>query len=295
MEKKYLRPLILSLILLIIIILIIFIIISFKDEKKGKIKKETEGFEYTDDVVSSTEMVDLKIPSVAFYVYEVINQLPYSALSDEVMLNILDEYYISYYNINEQNIKQYTEEYINKNFIIKSIKYSMKYDDSLYMIFVECEDDYNFVIKYSPNTNKYKIFLNNFTKEQDYNDFISNKLLDILDNSYVQGNKYNYFEPIYDSEEFIYEYYSIIKKYDFDYLYNNIISEDTRSKYSYDTILSIYNDESSFFKSSEVYSVNMLPKDDGYKVYTFIDSGMVKYTLTENSYFNFNISLEIVN
>ena len=81
-------------------------------------------------------MVDLKIPSVAFYVYEVINQLPYSALSDEVMLNILDEYYISYYNINEQNIKQYTEEYINKNFIIKSIKYSMKYDDSLYMIFV---------------------------------------------------------------------------------------------------------------------------------------------------------------
>ena len=240
----------------------------------------------------ATEIYDFNDPMIAFYAYDVINQLQYNAYSIDVMLAILDEEYISYYNITRENINDYIDQYINKEYVINTITCASTYDNSLYVIFVNCEDNAQFIIKYSATTNKYKLYLDNYLEDYGYDNFINNNLKNILDNSYVQGNKYNYIEPKINDDEYINEYFDMLSKYDFNYIYENIFDDNTKNIYSYDELLNIYNDENSFFKNNNLYSISSVFNDNGFKTYSFTDSLLKKYNIIENKYFDFKISIK---
>ena len=291
MKRKLYIYIIVFLIILLILLAIISIINNINDNQDGKIETE-EAYEYPDSMQNSTEIYDLNYPMIAFYAYDVINQLQYNAYSIDVMLAILDEEYISYYNITRENINDYIDQYINKEYVINTITCASTYDNSLYVIFVNCEDNAQFIIKYSATTNKYKLYLDNYLEDYGYDNFINNNLKNILDNSYVQGNKYNYIEPKINDDEYINEYFDMLSKYDFNYIYENIFDDNTKNIYSYDKLLNIYNDENSFFKNNNLYSISSVFNDNGFKTYSFTDSLLKKYNIIENKYFDFKISIK---
>ena len=289
------RKKIFFLVILIILIssLIIVLINKIDDDQKGKIEKE-EAFEYTEDISNSNEITELKYPNIAWYIYDVFNQLGNNAYSDKVMLNILDEEYLKYYSLDENNISDITSKYINKKYDIEKIEYAATYDNEMYVCFVTCSSGEKFILKYSSISNKYKIYLDNYLNDVGYENFVNNELLDILDNSYVQGNKYNYVESIaYEPNTVVLKYYEMLKNYDFEYIYTNFVSDETKSKYSYDKLNLLYSNEESYFNSNVLNSVDYIPTDDGFRIYSYKDSLLNEYKISENGYFNFKIDINI--
>ena len=285
------KSIIIIIIVLLLLLATLIITTSISNKKKGKITKDIEGLEYTDDIVNTNEVFELQNPSLAFTVYNIIKELQYNANSPEVMMAILDQDYIQHYGLDESNVKEHVKEYIGKALMINKITYAEHFQNTFYVFFVECDNN-EFIIKYSATSNKYKIYLDDYVKEYGKDNYIKNDLLNVLNTARVQGNMYNYCEEVIYEDDFIISYYEMLSEKTFEDIYNNILTEETKAKYSKDELEKIYASEDSFFNNSNVYSLDCLPSENGYKIYTFTDVALNSYTLTENGYFNFTLEIK---
>ncbi len=285
------------LLIMIIVLVLVFVLLAVtqtktKIQEKNELNSTVEFSE--DDLPENTNQVSkLNISSLAFAAYDVINKLQYSAYSKDVMLGILDQEYLDYYNLNESNIDDAMKKYIGKKYEITNIDYAATYDFSMYILFIHCKSGETFIMKYLEASDKYRLFLDNYIEDYGYDKFVSERLKAMLDELAVQGSRYNKLEIVYNPEEFIQKYYTLIyETYDFDSLYNNVLSNDTKEAYSYEQLKNVYEAEDSFFMNPEVYNVTYLPNENGLRKYTFKDSGIREYTLTEDSYFTFKLDIK---
>ena len=287
---------ILIIILLIILFSILFIINRNKNENND-IEIEQKENDDTAINMNDGDIIDepfentvyqLQNPGLAFEAYWAINRLKVSAYSEEAMLEILDDEYLNYYNLDNTNILDKMENYKGKEYNITNIEYM--YYNSTYLCILTCDDGKKFVFKYSDYYKGYTILLDDYINDIGYDKFVNEKA-EIILNEEFKGSQYTVLENIaYTDDEILSNYAMMI--YDFDYVYENIIDDDTKNRYSYEQLYDIYYDDYSLFGAnfSKVDFSKSL-NENGLFTYTFKDLSENTYVLTENAYFDFSLNI----
>lgn len=294
-KKVYLLVAIIVLILLLIILLTILYKKNIDPNRDYDYIDNNDNSNSVDDGTIlpkgefNGEIIKLQNPGLAFEAYWAIQRLNVSSYSEEAMLEILDDEYLNYYNLNQSNIGEKIRPYKDKLYNIVNMEYA--YYGPNYLCIITCDDGKKFLFRYSFNESAYSIFLDDYIEDVGYDEFVSSKLELILKEEF-KANDYTIGEGIVYTDDKILENYKFLME-DFENVYNNILDEETKSKYSYDELKAIFDDEYSLFgdKFSKIELTKTVNENQLF-TYSFRDVNGRNYTLTEINYFNFKVTIK---
>lgn len=294
--KKFL----LVMIILIIVGFIVFFIISNvakqKEEETKNIEFNDENIYYNqndvdDQSVMPTEFSHINNIDLAIEAYYAIKRIGVSAYSKDSMLGMLDDIYISYYNLNDENIEEKISKYKKAEYNIVDIECA-RYD-SIFLCVLTTNNDEKFIYKYDELCKTYTIFLDDYISDIGYENITAENIATMI-NEIPKGSKYTVIDKIAHTNNEIIKFYAFYCE-DFDNLYNKYISAETKEQYSYDQLKNLYNNEYSMFGGDNFNAINYEVKvnEFGLNDYNFKDSNGYRYTISEKSYFDFTIKIDM--
>lgn len=284
-------------ILLIIVICIIIAVVMYVNYIIN-LPEKSYGTEIDKTIeIYDTSFGDLTNIENAFSIFDVFQLMnEYLNMSNDdnknkILYSILDNVYIDYYNVKKNNACEILNEYLNKSFVIKSMKvarisgnYSVFLVDSILG-----EQNYQFIVKLYPGNMNFSIIFPNYVEEYGLENYISNDLT--TDNNTIQDTEYNkYLYKSYTDEEIVKKYSEILSTLNFDYIYKNYIGETTKANYTFDEIKDFYDSEDFYFKRPAIINLESKANDD-YTLYTYMfkDRKMNEYTIAQKNVWDFTI------
>lgn len=291
MNTKIKKRIFIFLTIIIAIMIILLIVFLNNRFEKNKIISKEEAYEFPDEeeVKNSNEIYNYFNRGIYIEIYNILKALSSNIYSSDVMMNILDEEYIDYYKIDKNNIIQKIDAYKNERFNLKNVEYAENLYGDMYIFIVTLEDDQQIIIKYSSESNKYKIFLPDYIKDIGKDAFINEKILKLFD-GYVQGNQFNIGNGLsYTDKTALENYFDIFYDLGFDYVYNNFMSKETKEMYTYSELNDFYFNLLDIFYDSEPIDLTTSKDDNNYTTYSFKDTKHNEYIIHEEGWNKFEI------
>lgn len=289
-----------SLILIGIFILVIIIIIMIVNYYKNLPPKSIGSDIDKSEEIFDTDFRELENIDLYFSVYDTFyNVIDIINSSDneknEKVLELLDEDYIDYYNLNKNNVIDKVKEYMDKKFIIKNILSARTSGNftSYLITAINDEVDCNFIVRVDFSTLSYSIILPNFINDYGYENFVTNNLKVEKSIKSNNNNKFNYL--VLTNEEILEKYSNVLNYFEFEYVYENFIGENTKNNYSKEEIEDLFNNENSYFNRAAFVDLVVTNSSDyDETTYEFKDRKMNEYKITESGNLNLKIDFIIV-
>lgn len=279
MKKR--KQIIFILILFFTVLISIFLIFYFKPNK---------NFNTVSNIYDLNEAYDVKICVNKFYEY----CKDYRNSAPKGIYELLDDEYIKYYNLTEDNLKNKLNDIDSDKLSINTVyKLSQKRNLSLYLIKadqlyknIDKSKEFNILLKINSDNNTFSIFLDDYMKDNNCINFNLgervnmplNKIKKKVNNTFDSSNK-----QIYDNVQDIFSDYQTLCMF-----YN---------KYAYDKILNSDRDEKNhnYLKDNykDIITMKMVYYDktekDGYIEYKVYDNKNINFNFKVISHITYNV------
>lgn len=305
--------------LVIICVIIVTLIMILKDKQQGTDKIRIEDkFESNDTYQADNERikeldnrnkyfaVKKIMEKYIYYIQEmkgIVNSQKYDdtdIMEDGInhLYDILDEEYISEFNVNKSNIQNKIKEYQNYDFEIKKIYMFEKSSNiNIYFVYWKLDNDtLNFLIKTDSKNMTFSVFLGDYMENNKYDYNMNVKDIKISDKS-IEKNDNNQFQYENISDELMATtYISDIKEKILtnpQVLYENYMEDNYKNERfgSLETFEKYINDNKNEFESIETtkYLVN---KYDDYIEYVWLDQFNNYYIIKEKAIMNYTMEFD---
>ena len=266
-----------------------------------EIKQKSQSVNIVSNISDINEAYDVKTCTKKFYNY----CKDYLTSNPSIIYGLLDEEYIKYYDLNNNNFKKYIDVSNSDSIQIEEV-YKIQERNNIGMYIVKSKlllknsdimNDFNIILKIDKKNNTYSIFLNNYIEDKGYSklsigDKVNIKLKGIMEDSDL-NNKYDPSnnKKITDNVEDIFGDYTYMCIFYEKEAYN-LIDNEIKEKYStYDIFDKYITDNIIDLVTMDLYSYSDVQQDNFIEYKCTSTTGQV-FTFKVKSYITYTVTIE---